>query len=580
MEAHRDGDGSAFEQIVRAHDQALFAHAVSRLGDVQAAEDAVQETFVRAYRALPHFSGDFHLRAWLHRILTNVCHDEGSRRRRDGLLLERVSSQQVGGSEPADVDIERLDVSRDAVAEALGQLSASYREALVLRYVEELSYEEVAAATGVTEGNARVRVMRGRLALRRAITSSHVFVLGLLPWLRRAGRAPAGVPELHGAGAASVTASTATTPGLLAGAPNLVTSASLLLPTTDAAPLVAERVATLPQVLGLVASLALPIAAPAVGDHVAGWVDRAPAAAAPAAVASTAAPGWPAGPPAPAPRLQQGSGTSSASTSGRTSIPDVPPPRVGSPEPAASTVTVPVTAAVAAPAASPSPTTTGAPPTATSLPQRPARAPSGPVTDLVEEGPRGGSVQPDGQEPAGEQVPDEQEEVQAPPVAFTASLLADQLASAWVAPDRLDLTGVVAWGAGRGGATGLDLRGSLVLGAGSTLGGPPEGPAGATDVDPAAPAPTPSPGPRALTGDLSLSTEDGRSYRLVLADGVLAPADVGTSLSAGFELRDPCGALVAAGTLTGELHVRSAPHGSSLVLLLEGEGPAAAPACG
>ena len=181
VEAHRGGDGDAFEQIVRTHGQALLAHAVSRLGDVQAAEDAVQETFVRAYRALPHFSGEFHLRAWLHRILTNVCHDEGSRRQRDGLLFQRVSSREVGGAEPADVDIERLDVSRDVVAGALAQLSASYREALVLRYVDELSYEEVAAATGVTEGNARVRVMRGRLALKRAITSSHAVVLGLLP---------------------------------------------------------------------------------------------------------------------------------------------------------------------------------------------------------------------------------------------------------------------------------------------------------------------------------------------------------------------------------------------------------------
>ncbi len=173
VEAHNGGDDHAFAQIVRTHGQGLFAHACSRLHDVQAAEDAVQETFVRAYRAMPSFDGDFHLRAWLHRILTNVCHDEGSRRQRDGLLIDLVSGHEVGGGDAADVDIERLDVRPDVVAEALGQLSESYREALVLRYVEELSYQEVAAATGVTEGNARVRVMRGRVALKRVLTSSH-----------------------------------------------------------------------------------------------------------------------------------------------------------------------------------------------------------------------------------------------------------------------------------------------------------------------------------------------------------------------------------------------------------------------
>ena len=172
VEAHNGGDDHAFAQIVRSHGQGLFAHAFSRLHDVQAAEDAVQETFVRAYRAMPRFDGDFHLRAWLHRILTNVCHDEGSRRQRDGLLIDLVSCQEVGGGDAADVDIERLDVRPDVVAEALGQLSESYREALVLRYVEELSYQEVAAATGVSEGNARVRVMRGRVALKRVLTSS------------------------------------------------------------------------------------------------------------------------------------------------------------------------------------------------------------------------------------------------------------------------------------------------------------------------------------------------------------------------------------------------------------------------
>ena len=173
VEAHNGGNEHAFAEIVRTHHQGLFGHAVHRLRDVQAAEDAVQETFVRAYRAMARFDGDFHLRAWLHRILTNVCHDEAARRQRDGLLVELVSSQPTLDDDPADIVIDLVDSGGEVVAQALTELPTSYRQALTLRYVNELSYDEVAAAIGVTEGNARVRVMRGRAALRRVLGTDH-----------------------------------------------------------------------------------------------------------------------------------------------------------------------------------------------------------------------------------------------------------------------------------------------------------------------------------------------------------------------------------------------------------------------
>jgi RNA polymerase sigma-70 factor (ECF subfamily) len=179
VDALNDGDDQAFVEIVRAHHQGLLAHALHRLHDVQAAEDAVQETLVRAYRALFRFDGELLLRPWLHRILSNVCHDEAARRQRDGLLIERVCSEVVVVADPADTVVDRIDPSRDVVATALAELPVSYREALVLRDVKELPYEEVAAAIGVTEGNARVRVMRGRAALRRALGGSHAVVVVL-----------------------------------------------------------------------------------------------------------------------------------------------------------------------------------------------------------------------------------------------------------------------------------------------------------------------------------------------------------------------------------------------------------------
>jgi RNA polymerase sigma-70 factor (ECF subfamily) len=190
VEAHNEGDAAAFVSIVNEYSASLYAHAVMRLGESRAAEDAVQETFFRAYRAMPRFNGEFHLRAWLHRILTNVCFDEGDRRRREGRTFERLASLADPTMPPADEGFDLdMEFARREVASALASLPDAYREALELRYVEQLSFREVADVTGVTEENARARVHRGRAALRRLINAPYAFIALLVPAVRKGERA-------------------------------------------------------------------------------------------------------------------------------------------------------------------------------------------------------------------------------------------------------------------------------------------------------------------------------------------------------------------------------------------------------
>ena len=91
--AHQAGDSEAFDELVREHRSSLFGHARRKLACDDAAEDAVQETLVRAYRALPRFNGEYRLSPWLHRILANVCVDEANRRQRDGQKKDLLSAQ-------------------------------------------------------------------------------------------------------------------------------------------------------------------------------------------------------------------------------------------------------------------------------------------------------------------------------------------------------------------------------------------------------------------------------------------------------------------------------------------------------
>lgn len=194
VRAYQAGDERAFDAIVRTQWKALFAHALRRLNDPESAEDAVQDTLLRAYRALPSFSGDLALRAWLHRILTNVCYDEGNRRRRHLGMIERVEAEP----QPVVPDAAEEAILHDTVrvmASALQELPDSYREALVLRYVDGLSFREVADVTGISEENARARVHRGRQALSKVLSKLAVMAGFLVPGIKRAQQSTAAATD-------------------------------------------------------------------------------------------------------------------------------------------------------------------------------------------------------------------------------------------------------------------------------------------------------------------------------------------------------------------------------------------------
>lgn len=196
VECHRAGDPEAFGRIFRLYYPGLVAHARRRLFDPQAAEDAVQETLLRAYRALPRFNGQYRLGGWLHRILVNVCIDESNRRRRQGDVVDRLSAvRSPDAAEPADLALVPTDGT--ALTDALDDLPAPYREALVLRFVEERTYEEISRAVDISEDNARARVSRAKAALRR-VSATGAAVLALVFGFLRRGQRAAAAAEISG----------------------------------------------------------------------------------------------------------------------------------------------------------------------------------------------------------------------------------------------------------------------------------------------------------------------------------------------------------------------------------------------
>ena len=192
--AYQAGDDEAFAELVREYRPQLLGHARRKLRCPEAAEDAVQEALVRALRAMPRFNGNYLVGPWLHRILSNVCSDEGNRQRRETEKTERFASNDQALNPPSTLEGDLgLDLDDAELADAVDNLSEQYREALMLRFVEELSYEEVAAAAGVSEDNARARVSRARSAVRAALKLAAAAPVALIGLLRRGERAAAAV---------------------------------------------------------------------------------------------------------------------------------------------------------------------------------------------------------------------------------------------------------------------------------------------------------------------------------------------------------------------------------------------------
>jgi RNA polymerase sigma-70 factor (ECF subfamily) len=165
-----DGDSSAFTQLIDRHSTACLRFAQRMLGNREDAEDASQEAFLRAYRGLGQYEERQQFRTWLFQILVNRCRTlAGRNHRRSQLIL--IDSETVERS-PATVSPATPGYS-GPVQRALASLDATQREAFLLKHVEELSYEEMAAVTGVRISALKMRVKRAGDRLRAALEDGH-----------------------------------------------------------------------------------------------------------------------------------------------------------------------------------------------------------------------------------------------------------------------------------------------------------------------------------------------------------------------------------------------------------------------
>jgi RNA polymerase sigma-70 factor, ECF subfamily len=164
------GDVNSYAGLVSRYRDRLGRYALHMLGSREDAEEALQDAFVRAYRSLARCDDPEKFGAWLFRILLNRCRTAGARgsRRRQTFVADEMALLEASVEHPAE-----RNAWREEIALALQQLRPDQREAFLMKYVEDLSYEEMSQVTGVGVSALKMRVLRACDRLRELLAEVH-----------------------------------------------------------------------------------------------------------------------------------------------------------------------------------------------------------------------------------------------------------------------------------------------------------------------------------------------------------------------------------------------------------------------
>jgi RNA polymerase sigma-70 factor (ECF subfamily) len=177
----KSGDLAAFDTLVNERSGEVFALLFRLTEDSEEARDLTQETFLRAFQGIGKFRGDADLRTWLYRIAINQARNRWRwwRRRRKDVTVSidapvgdhsETFASTLRADQSSNPETESIAREREArLLQALRAIGSTYREAVILRDIEGLSYEEIASALEITVGTVKSRLSRGREELRKKL---------------------------------------------------------------------------------------------------------------------------------------------------------------------------------------------------------------------------------------------------------------------------------------------------------------------------------------------------------------------------------------------------------------------------
>jgi RNA polymerase sigma-70 factor (ECF subfamily) len=170
IEACQQGDRAAFQLLFETYKDRVFSIAVySSGGDRAVADDVTQQIFLKLFTAIRQFRGESEFTTWLYRLVVNACLDERRRRRRLLPWGDTVAMRNPSEKKPQERQYARLEVA-EAVRAAIGELKPKFRLPILLKYIEGLSYEEIATVMGCSKGTVASRLNRGHSQLAKRLS--------------------------------------------------------------------------------------------------------------------------------------------------------------------------------------------------------------------------------------------------------------------------------------------------------------------------------------------------------------------------------------------------------------------------
>src|SRR5262245_38060009 len=168
IEACKQGDREAFHDLFEDHKDKVYTIAFHYSGDESIARDVTQQVFLKLFISINQFREDSLFTTWLYRIVANACADEHRKRRRFVPFSPEIEVSKMVGKASQEASYHRREVA-DSVRGAIGELTPKLRLPILLKYVEGLSYDEIAEALGLSIGTVSSRLNRGHKMLARKL---------------------------------------------------------------------------------------------------------------------------------------------------------------------------------------------------------------------------------------------------------------------------------------------------------------------------------------------------------------------------------------------------------------------------
>jgi RNA polymerase sigma-70 factor (ECF subfamily) len=178
VQRFKNGDRSAFSELVDRHQNRVYGLCFRWMGNQQAAEEVAQDVFVSLFRSLERFRGDAKFSTWLYRVTVNHCKNQKNYRNRrahgrheslDSAPEDGFVRQIESGDRGADMRIHQAEAER-ALQSGLDALEEDHRQIILLRDLEDLSYDEISSLLDVAKGTVKSRLHRARTELARQLS--------------------------------------------------------------------------------------------------------------------------------------------------------------------------------------------------------------------------------------------------------------------------------------------------------------------------------------------------------------------------------------------------------------------------